>query len=559
MSLSFAKSLWLFTVLLAAGFQPLMAETQPVSDVFLKLGEVNTNQVDQLQSGAGPAYVGTWNVELDLGVFEVSPGELGKHGNENRLRDGGIIAGHSLAIESPFVETPIILDLESVHVGLGGVVTYAGTVRGDDGSLVAISVQEDEVLGKIHDSEDYSYIIRKRPALGEETLTIIQHTALPRAVAEEPHHQYDPIAKPDASGRKSFAEDQELTGGGGGTVRVLFMYTPASAARNNVTLVANNLIAQFNQSLNLSNVNPNNSVVLAEIKSIGDNLATYGDRCNAEIVDNMADEIGAFANLSTWMADAFADIGLAYTTAEPSYSECLYKSYGRAGGKATLIPQGQRSNHPDPFATSTDTFALGSLNALHEIGHVLNGRHEIDCGLSEPPQACGYVYDDGVDPDGCVWQTMMGGYITCPFDFSKPPSQQDNPRLARWSNPNVSYGGIPTGTSLANMASALDVNMPYASGWTVNPPPPPSTPNPISSTSWYCKGQNTVSWTAQTNATEYRLYKMGSYPSLLYSGPNTQVNVNVASAGYVAAKACNISGCSAFSDQVYVTWYSICL
>lgn len=550
----------LSVLFMVAGLQPLFAGSRVVNDQFMRLGEVNTDRADELQSKTGSAYVGTWDIELDLGVL--SPPSMNKAGDDERSAKSEIMAGHSLAIEDPIRERPLILDLDAVHVGLGGVVTYAGIIRGDDGSLVAISVQEGEVLGKIHDSQGYSYIIRKRANGEEETLTVIQHTALPQPPDEQRHgHDISDLSGVEAGSVSSASRAELMGSSGGGTVRVLFMYTPDAAVGNNITLVANNLIAQFNQSLNLSNVNTSNSVVLADIKSIGDSLTTYGDRCNAQILNNMSNGNDAFSSLGTWMSNAYADLGLVYATVEPTYSECLYGSVGlgRAGGAGFLIPAGQQSGHPNPYAVTNDTFALGSLNALHEVGHVLNGRHEDDCGFSEPSEACGYVYDDGVDPDGCVWQTMMGGYVDCPFDFSDPPSQQDNPRLARWSNPNVNYGGVPTGTSSANMAYALDVNMPFASNWEVNPPPPPSAPNPISSSSWYCYGQNTVSWTLQTDATEYRLYKMGSYPTLLYSGPNAQALVNVTSSGQVAAKACNISGCSSYSNQVYVTYYSSCL
>ena len=47
--LSLSKSLCSAAVLfVVAGFQPSWAETRPASDVFLKLGEVNANQLARI-------------------------------------------------------------------------------------------------------------------------------------------------------------------------------------------------------------------------------------------------------------------------------------------------------------------------------------------------------------------------------------------------------------------------------------------------------------------------------------------------------------------------------
>ncbi len=227
--------------------------------------------------------------------------------------------------------------------------------------------------------------------------------------------------------------------------------------------------------------------------------------------------------------------------------------------------------HSSPFAFSTDTFALGDLTALHEIGHVMNGEHENltqppqACGLSDPSYACGLVHSYIPSP-ACAWQTMMGGYVDCAFNFSEEdsgqqsPFGQSTPRIARWSNPDVFYGLYRTGSASRDMAAALDINMPKASAWMPDPVPPSSAPASLTVNSFQCYGFNSASWSSVSGATEYRLYNTGGWtPVLLYSGPNTIADFNVNSSTPVNVMACNAGGCSGWSPTANAQFYSGCL
>lgn len=119
--------------------------------------------------------------------------------------------------------------------------------------------------------------------------------------------------------------------------------------------MANNIVSTFNQSLSLSGVDNDNYLTLADIRSIGDDLSVSGSRCNDEIIRDMRDQSGEFANLNDWMDVAYADIALAIVTTQPSYAEC-YFGYGRLGGMAILIPPASYPDHPNPFSNVTDTY-----------------------------------------------------------------------------------------------------------------------------------------------------------------------------------------------------------
>lgn len=154
---------------------------------------------------------------------------------------------------------------------------------------------------------------------------------------------------------------------------------------------------------------------------------------------------------------------------------------------------------------SADTYALGDLTALHEIGHTLGGQHTYEAR----PTASQFTLGDdshgidgvaGVGADAVEWQTIMGGYrpvdaLGCKFDFAVTgPEMQPCERLPYFSNPLLSaqLNGqvISLGTTQvtdlpgaandqlkADMESWLEVSgMPIVSGYFADPPAPTSAP-----------------------------------------------------------------------------------
>lgn len=516
-----------------------------------------------LQQGLGTEAVSAWHVRLDLDAlnrFTAPDGSL------VTLRPETPLAGNLLDLQIPGRDLPLRLLLDTVYEGHDGVINYAGVIEGDDGSLVAISVDGRNILGKIHHSEGYTYLIESHRGHGGHTLSIIDQTLIPR-----PRHKHDEdrrhVHDDQGVAQSDPQADEQITlsASASGNVRLLVLYTPAVANQTDVQLMANNIVSFFNQSLQESGVDSSNYVTLAEVRLIEDNLATFGARCNNQILNNMALRSDAFTHLDAWMEVAYADIALAIVTTEPSYTECEYEQYGRLGGAAWLIPPVTYPDHPRPFSNTTHTYALGDLTAIHEIGHVLNGLHEYDCQDGTiPSYACGYA------PSHCDWQTMMGGYGQCGFDWGVDPGQQSTVRIARWSNPNVTYNDEPTGVAgsqpheppVRHMAQALNENMPKAANWKGVQATPPSAPDPISASYSGCGGANSVHWTAQSGTVEYRLFRSSSPgftdPVLMYSGPDTSTTIIVQQTSYVRVKACNSGGCSPYSSQVIAEYHNYC-
>jgi hypothetical protein len=505
----------------------------------------NVDRADGWRHGLIGAYSATFDVN-QLSVTNVASQPRGESTHN-------FVARRSLTAALPGQDNEVVLNLTTIYEGTNGVVTHAGTVAGDDGSLVTISIQGDEVLGKIHTNR-LLYLLEGSSA-SNYTLTVIDSARLPknRPIAHEIAHLADSVG----TGHEAASSDG--LGGGvslqatGGNVGTLVLYTPAVAARNNISLLANGIIAQTNASLAASGVDSSNYLTMADLRPLSSNLSSVGSRCRVEIFGDVVNRMGAFSDLDTRLANADADIVLILVTTETGYTECEY-GYGRFGGAAFI-------HDPDhPFAISTDTYALGDLTALHEVGHVLGGDHEggVDGALS-------YAY--GYATPSCAWQTMMAGYIDCAFDYDEPyPHLQPVDRLPRWSNPSLTYGGLPTGTATKNMKAALNVLMPGVSDWESDPAAPGS-PSTFIVTSWLCHGTYTASWSATTGATHYQLMASTSsaftspYLMQIASGSTSAIfDIAQYETLYVRVRACNAGGCGGYSTQrIADDYYPICV
>ena len=84
------------------------------------------------------------------------------------------------------------------------------------------------------------------------------------------------------------------------------------------------------------------------------------------------------------------------------------------------------------FATVHWDCATGYYSFGHEIGHLLSARHDPAADPSTSP----YTYGHGYRAPGNAWRTIMA--YNCTVSCS---------RLNYWSNPDVTYGGVPMGTA----------------------------------------------------------------------------------------------------------------
>lgn len=103
------------------------------------------------------------------------------------------------------------------------------------------------------------------------------------------------------------------------------------------------------------------------------------------------------------------------------------------------------------FSANRVDCGLGDFTLGHEIGHNYGMRHDTDNTASPPalfPNGKGYLFT----VSGQTKSTVMGCY--CPGPNCSPSSSSVCNRVAYFSDPNLSYLGVPVGDSTHNNAAA---------------------------------------------------------------------------------------------------------
>jgi len=93
--------------------------------------------------------------------------------------------------------------------------------------------------------------------------------------------------------------------------------------------------------------------------------------------------------------------------------------------------------------------ALSKYDFTHELGHIMGAQHNRPgSDIYMKP----YHYNHGYDPDTRPWTTVMANGDGIPAD----PLTGLEPRILRFSNPDLAYDGIPTGIA-SDQPDAADV------------------------------------------------------------------------------------------------------
>jgi hypothetical protein len=96
------------------------------------------------------------------------------------------------------------------------------------------------------------------------------------------------------------------------------------------------------------------------------------------------------------------------------------------------LASGIGSTAATAFATAYWDCIAGYYSFAHEIGHLQSARHDPATDSSTSP----YPYGHGYREPSNAWRTVMAYNCT----------GAGCPRINYWSNPSVTYGGVPMGT-----------------------------------------------------------------------------------------------------------------
>lgn len=350
-----------------------------------------------------------------------------------------------LSIQLPNIIGETQLEIKKIDHNIKNIVTYSGIVSGVEASSFLISLEENKILANIKINHQ-TYIIEPADTNADtHILHKINHSWLPQDnedyVFLTDSDEKKPIRKPHSNPQSSKSTNN---------IRVLFLYANDV---NNADMRASQVITEFNNALNRSLVNPLNRLVSAGTAQLINDDFSSKSRLN--IINDMASRKNVFTDIDIRMQSVEADIVLLFIKADISSN--------KVGGIAINYEQN------NPFALTTDTYALTDLTAVHEIGHVLGGNHAV----GSPDNGANPIDDraHGVSGDNGNWQTIMGGYdFNCTFDFALGGAAQPCKRLNYFSNPAITPPPITQGQPIGNvktadMESVLETTMPIVSGW----------------------------------------------------------------------------------------------
>jgi hypothetical protein len=212
---------------------------------------------------------------------------------------------------------------------------------------------------------------------------------------------------------------------------------------------------------------------------------------------------------------SYSSSGTATSCGGPSLAYCAYHSWIGSGTSATKY-----SIQPYP---SCGGCQVAGWTAGQNQEHFVT--HETREAVTDPTGAGWYDSSGNEADDKCAWS---------------PP-------------PFLGTGGYGYQFEWSNAAGACISS--------ASPSSVPATPT-LTVTSEQCRGSNSAEWTASSGATSYELWGSSSstFPSssLYYSGTATLHIVNVGGTTYLHVRACNASGCSAFSNTGRATSISGC-
>ena len=333
-----------------------------------------------------------------------------------------------IRLEKIFAYEQFLLQIEESSISISkeridirGINSYVFIGGSKDGARVLISVLNDDIQGTI-ETEKGVYAIETIDK-NEYAIIKVDYTKLREAC--EDLHEIDGLSNIDNEENDNYEqkiEDRDTISPSllksvnmrGCKIRVLVLYTPnAQSSVSNIKNTILTAVALTNQSFINSQINYEIELAYAGLTNYTESgysrdLDRY--RING---DNYMDEVHPLRNKYS------ADI-------------CVLLTYEESGicGKASGI--GVTAANAFCVICTYSTCATSNYSFGHEIGHLLGCRHDPFVDNNTEP----FVYGHGYVSPLNTWRTIMAYSNAC----------GGCPRKQYWSNPNITYGGLPMGT-----------------------------------------------------------------------------------------------------------------
>jgi hypothetical protein len=306
-------------------------------------------------------------------------------------------------------------NLDRVDSNLTGGYTWVGHLQGVALSLVTLVVNEGVLVGKVAWPQG-TYEVRYTGSGAQHAIVQIEQSAF---VPE-----LDPIPVDAADG------DQSPPGGvaaadDGSIVDLMVVYTDdARAAAGGTTAIENTILlaaSETNTSYANSGINQRLSVVhMAEVS-----YAEAGDM-TADLYCVTDPDDGCLDDVHDWRNTYHADHVVMLTETSMPADAC-----GLAWLQANVGPGFEGY----AFAVVKRTCATGYYSFGHELGHNMGARHDWYVDSNDTP----YTYAHGYLNVADRWRSIMSYNNEC------AAAKVNCTRLPYWSNPAVSFDGMPMG------------------------------------------------------------------------------------------------------------------
>jgi hypothetical protein len=450
-------------VLLALGSSAVTAlEAEPASKGLFAT-PASQGSIDR--SGE-PTVIRSRYVGLNLGLL------LGADGAPRDLA-----AGSTLALNF-FDDATLVAVLDRVEPAYGGGFTWTGRVQDEPLSLVTLAVTDGIMAGTVSLPTalfEIGYAGNGVHAVYEIDQSAFAPEAAPIPVSI-PKGEQDAAADAAPS---AVADD-------GSIIDVMVVYTPAARSAVGDTTQMLNLInlavTETNQTYSYSGIIQRLHLVRAAEVSYTETTfdAALYDLTNPS--DGKMDIVHTLRN--TYAADEVVLI-----VNNPQYC-----------GLAWLMQTVTTAFEDHAFAVVNWQCATGYYSFGHELGHNMGAHHDY-YAVSKYNQGSGaYWYSYGYVNTAQRWRTVMAYNDACAdlgFNCTRIPF---------WSNPNVTYGGVPVGTASANNRLTLN-----NTAWTVANfrigETPPSAPTGLTATP-VLPWRINLAWTdTSSNETGFRIQR----------------------------------------------------
>ena len=312
------------------------------------------------------------------------------------------------------------ISIRKERIDVRGINNYVFVGSNNEESRVLISVLGDDIQGVIETAKEVFAI----ETVGKQEYAIIKvdHSKLKEACEnlheESSHSSFD---DEDSHNHDSDIENDDTTtfpilksaAAYDCKIRVLVLYTPnARSSVSNIKNTALTAIALTNQSFTNSQIN-----YQVELVYVGETNYTESGNYSTDLSRFRISGDGYMDEVHTLRNKYSADV-------------CVLLTY-ESGVCGVATGVGVTATNAFCVVSTYSTCATSNYSFGHEIGHLVGCHHDpfVDTNTAFP-YGHGYVHPSN------TWRTIMAYVNAC----------GSCPRLQYWSNPNVTYGGVPMGT-----------------------------------------------------------------------------------------------------------------